>query len=52
MIASTAFGLDVDAVTDRENEFYLAGKKITNFDGIQGVKVCSFVYLKKKIKIK
>lgn len=39
MIATTAFGLEVDAVTDRENEFYLAGKKITNFDGIQGVKL-------------
>lgn len=39
MIASTAFGLEVDALTDRQHEFYLAGKKITNFDGIQGVKL-------------
>lgn len=39
MIASTAFGLEVDAVTEREHEFYLAGKEITNFDGIQGVKL-------------
>lgn len=39
VIASTAFGLEVDAVTDRNNEFYLAGKKITNFDGIQGIKL-------------
>lgn len=39
MIATTAFGLEVDAVTDPENEFYLAGKTITNFDGFQGVKL-------------
>lgn len=39
MIASTAFGLEVDALTDRQHEFYLAGKKITNFDGFQGVKL-------------
>lgn len=39
VIATTAFGLEVDAVTDRNNEFYLAGKQITNFDGIQGLKL-------------
>lgn len=39
MIASTAFGLEVDAVAEPENEFYLAGKKIANFDGLQGVKL-------------
>lgn len=39
VIASTAFGLEVDAVTHRQHEFYLAGKEITNFDGIQGVKM-------------
>lgn len=39
VIATTAFGLDVDAVSDRDNAFYLAGKQITNFDGIQGLKL-------------
>lgn len=39
MIASTAFGLEIDTVTNRDNEFFLAGKKITNFDGIQGLKL-------------
>lgn len=38
MIATCAFGLKVDAIAQRDNEFYLATKKLTNFDGIQGVK--------------
>lgn len=29
----------MDALTDRENQFYLTGKTITNFDGIQGLKL-------------
>lgn len=39
VIASTAFGLEVDAVTEKQHEFYLAGTKITDFEGIQGVKL-------------
>lgn len=39
IIATSAFGLKLDAVTERENEFYLAGKEITNFEGVQGVKL-------------
>lgn len=38
VIATTAFGLEVDALTDRDSKFYLAGKTITDFDGIQGLK--------------
>lgn len=38
VIATCAFGLKVDAVTERDNEFFACGKKITDFDGIQGVK--------------
>lgn len=51
MIASTAFGLEVDAITDRQNEFYLAGKKITNFDGMQGVKMLLLDVIPKIMKI-
>lgn len=50
MIASTAFGLEVDAVTDRQHEFYLAGKEITNFDGIQGVKLLLLDVIPKILK--
>lgn len=38
MIATTAFGLKVDSIAQRDNEFYLAAKDLTNFDGTQGVK--------------
>lgn len=51
VIASTAFGMEVDALTDRENEFYLVGKKITNFDGIQGVKLLLLDVIPKVIKL-
>lgn len=50
VIATSAFGLEVDAVSDRDNEFYLAGKKITNFDGIQGVKLLLLDVIPKIIK--
>lgn len=39
IIATCAFGLKVDAISEQNNEFYLSGKIITNFDGIQGVKL-------------
>lgn len=42
IIATSAFGLEVDAVTNRDDEFYLAGKTVTNFDGWQGFKFLLF----------
>ncbi|KAJ3645297.1 hypothetical protein Zmor_022963 [Zophobas morio] len=33
VIANTAFGVECDSLGDRENEFYLMGKEITNFRG-------------------
>lgn len=42
IIATTAFGFKIDAVTDRENEFFLSGKTITSFDGVQGAKLLLF----------
>lgn len=33
MIASTAFGVKCDSLNYRNNEFYLMGKKATNFAG-------------------
>lgn len=50
VIATTAFGLNIEAFDDCENEFYLAGKKITNFDGIQGVKILLFDIMPKIMK--
>lgn len=42
IIATCAFGLEVDAIANRDDEFYLAGKKVTNFDGWQGIKFLLF----------
>ncbi|KAF2894283.1 hypothetical protein ILUMI_11888 [Ignelater luminosus] len=33
VIASTAFGISCDSLRDKENEFYLMGKKLTSFGG-------------------
>lgn len=50
VIATSAFGLKVDAVTERENEFFLAGKEITNFEGVQGVKLLALDVFPKVMK--
>lgn len=42
VIATCAFGLNMNSMLQRENEFYHTGKKLTNFDGIQGVKLLLF----------
>lgn len=51
IIATCAFGLEVDAITDRENEFFLSGQKITNFDGIQGFKLLLLDVVPKLMRI-
>ena len=33
VIANTAFGVECDSLTDKDNEFYLMGKEATNFSG-------------------
>lgn len=42
VIATCAFGLNMNSMLHRDNEFYHTGKNITNFDGIQGVKLLLF----------
>lgn len=37
-IATTIFGVEVDSVKNRDNEFYLMGKKFTNFGGVSQLK--------------
>ena len=38
VIASTAFGLQVNSFENRQNEFYMMGKKLTNFTSWQNLK--------------
>lgn len=41
-IATSAFGLQIDSQTDRDNSFYRTGLDVTNFEGIQGLKFLFF----------
>ncbi|XP_043669015.1 cytochrome P450 9e2-like [Vespula pensylvanica] len=38
VIATCAFGITINSMKDRENEFYVLGKNATNFDGIKTLK--------------
>jgi len=51
VIASTAFGLQVNSFKDRENTFYQMGKKLTNFSFLQNIKFMLFLALKSLNKV-
>ncbi|KAH8311562.1 hypothetical protein KR044_006913 [Drosophila immigrans] len=51
VIASTAFGLQVNSFKDRENTFYLSGKKMTDFTGLQNLKFLLFTSSKRLFKL-
>lgn len=51
IIATSAFGLEVDSITNRDDEFYLAGKNVTNFDGWQGIKFLLFDSIPRVMKL-
>lgn len=38
VIATCAFGLKIDSISDPKNEFYVLGRKATNFEGILSLK--------------
>lgn len=42
VIASTAFGIKCDSINDKENEFYMMGKKITSFTFTKTIRI--FLY--------
>ncbi|XP_075148981.1 putative cytochrome P450 9f2 isoform X2 [Haematobia irritans] len=51
IIASTAFGLQVDSYADMDNEFYQMGKKVTTFTFAQNLKFMLFANFKKLMKL-
>ncbi|KAH8318734.1 hypothetical protein KR074_004616 [Drosophila pseudoananassae] len=51
VIASTAFGLQVNSFKERENTFYMMGKKLTTFTFAQNIKFLLFFTLKRLNKI-
>ncbi|XP_030371710.1 probable cytochrome P450 9f2 [Scaptodrosophila lebanonensis] len=51
IIASTAFGLQVNSFKERENTFYMMGKKLTNFTAWQNFKFLLFTSCKRIMKL-
>lgn len=51
VIATCAFGLNVDAITNRDDDFFLAGQKVTSFDGWQGIKFLLFDSIPQVMKL-
>ncbi|XP_049546103.1 probable cytochrome P450 9f2 [Anopheles darlingi] len=42
IVATCAFGIEINSFRDRTNAFYTLGKELTNLDGIQGLKFLAF----------
>ncbi|KAL9896717.1 putative cytochrome P450 9f2 isoform 1-T1 [Glossina fuscipes fuscipes] len=51
IIASTAFGLEVNSFENNNNEFYLMGKKVTTFTFIQNLKFFLYVHIGKLMRL-
>ncbi|XP_046816869.1 cytochrome P450 9e2-like [Vespa crabro] len=55
VIATCAFGININSMKDRNNDFYVLGRKATNFDGIKSLKfflIRSFPTITKLFNIK
>lgn len=44
VIGTTAFGVTCDSLKDKNNEFYVMGKKLTMFTGLQFLKFIGFIF--------
>lgn len=51
IIATSAFGIQTNSIKDRDNEFYEMGKEVTNFSGIQALKILGFGAFPKLMKV-
>ncbi|XP_064549918.1 probable cytochrome P450 9f2 [Drosophila montana] len=51
VIASTAFGLQVNSFKERDNTFYLMGKKLTTFNALQNLKFIFFTAANRLFKL-
>ncbi|GLH10330.1 Cytochrome p450 9e2, partial [Gryllus bimaculatus] len=47
VIATSAFGIQVDSLAEPKNEFYLMGRDLTKTDGIKGLIFLGYVFLPK-----
>lgn len=51
VIATCSFGIQVNSLKDRQNEFYLMGKKATEFEGLKSFKFFGLMYVPKLMKL-
>lgn len=51
VIASTAFGLEVNSFVDKNNEFYIMGKKLTGTSFWQNIRFFLFLGYKRLLKV-
>lgn len=51
VIASSAFGIEVNSLKDKENEFYKLGKMATDFGGIFMMKMMCFLLFPKIMNV-
>ena len=51
VIASCAFGIDVDSMRNPENEFYMFGKKATNFGMFALIKILMYQHMPSLIRL-
>uniref|UniRef100_A0A182PWV9 Uncharacterized protein n=1 Tax=Anopheles epiroticus TaxID=199890 RepID=A0A182PWV9_9DIPT len=42
IVATCAFGIEINSFQDRTNAFFTLGKELTNLDGVQGIKFLAF----------
>lgn len=55
VIATTAFGIKCDSLNEKNNDFYLMGKEVSDFSGTRGLKFLAHTicpYLMKVLKIR
>lgn len=51
VIASSAFGIHVNSIKDRDNEFFKIGRLGSDFSGIQTIKFMGFALFPKLMKV-
>ncbi|XP_066992167.2 cytochrome P450 9e2 isoform X1 [Anabrus simplex] len=51
VIATAAFGVHIDSLKEKDNEFYLMGKQITNFTGIKSLIFLASMFIPKILKL-
>jgi len=52
VIATAAFGIECDSLSNPKNEFYKMGRDLTNFGGVRGLILFGYVFSPKLMKVR